>query len=265
MAADFSGLQILVTRPGSAGAELCAIIEKANGKALHFPVIAFAPPLDETAFNQAILSLGHQDIIIFNSPQSVKAAVPAMRAAWPHFPPNVQFASVGAGTAKALKAAGYLASFYPENEWHSEGLLAMPELNTVKDKSIAVVRGQGGRELLEKVLIERGAKVTSCIAYRRVLPMINAEPCLDLIRQQQLNLIVAGSFESVANLQLLLGSDCWPQLKTIPLIVMSERVKKLAAESGFQTILVTANASQQAILDLISQQKDVVCQTINKN
>lgn len=265
MAADLSSLHILVTRPGAAGAELCAQVEAQGGKALHFPVIAFAPPADEQAFQEAIHALGDQDWIIFNSPQSVKAAVPMMRAVWPVFPEQVKFAAVGAGTAQALHAAGYRAALYPEQKWSSEELLAMPALQSISGKKIAIVRGTGGRELIEKVLHERGAHVTSCIAYQRMLPVVNAGACLELIKKNQLHVMVAGSFESVSNLVLLLGSDCWPQLKEIPLIVMSERVKKLAAESGFRTIWVTQTASNDAIINQISEKKEILCQIIKKN
>lgn len=260
MAADFAGLQFLVTRPGDAGAELCAHITARGGKVLHFPVIAFAPPPDEAAFQQSIQVLGHQDWIIFNSPQAVRAAVPALRAAWPNFPEHVKFAAVGAGTAKALQEAGYVGALFPRQEWSSEGLLDLPEFQHVNGKKIAIVRGVGGREFLEKVLLERGAQVLSCMAYQRILPVTDASACRQLIQQKQLHVIVAGSFESVSNLLLLLGSDCWSLLKEIPLIVMSERVKKLAAESGFQTIWVT----QKDVVDLISQQKEILCQIKKK-
>lgn len=261
MATDLSTIYVLVTRPGNAGAELCEQVIARGGNALHFPVIAFAPPADAEAFQQAIKGLGEQDWIIFNSPQAVKAAVPAMRAAWPNFPECVQFAAVGSGTAKALHEAGYVGALYPEQEWSSEGLLELPALQQVSGKKIAIVRGEGGREFLEKILSERGAEVTSCMAYRRILPTTDASVCLELMRQKKLQVIVAGSFESVSNLQLLLGNDCWPLLKEIPLIVMSERVKKLAAETGFQTIWV----SQNAALELIAEKKEILCQTIKKN
>ena len=194
MAADLASIHVLITRPGESGTDLCAQIEARGGNALHFPVIAFAPPADESAFQQAIHALGEQDWIIFNSAQAVKAAVPALRAAWPNFPESVKFAAVGAGTASALHDAGYIAALYPQHEWSSEGLLAMPEFQSISGKKIAIIRGAGGRELLEKILQERGASVISCIAYQRILPVVNAAACLELIRQKQLHLIVAGSF-----------------------------------------------------------------------
>ncbi|HTM63129.1 MAG TPA: uroporphyrinogen-III synthase [Gammaproteobacteria bacterium] len=251
MKSDLSSIYVLVTRPGTAGAELCAQIEAQGGRALHFPVIEFAPPHDTESFQQVINQLGEQDWIIFNSPQAVRSAVPAMRKAWPEFPENVQIAAVGSGTAKSLYEAGYISALHPEHEWSSEGLLAMTQFQHVSGKKIVIIRGEGGRQVLEKVLGERGAKVLPCIAYRRMLPTINAEACLKLIHQKELDVIAAGSFESVTNLMLLLGNESWPLLKEIPLIVMSERVKMLAAESGFQTIWVTETASNDAVLDVI--------------
>lgn len=253
MAVDWSALYILITRPGEAGAELCTAIESRGGKAMHFPVIAFAPPADEQAFHHAIATLGEQDWVLFNSPQSVRAVVPAMRAAWPQFPETVRFAAVGAGTAKALHEAGYVAACIPESDWSSEGLLALPEFQQVSGKKIAIVRGEGGRQLLDKVLLERGAVVTACIAYRRILPIVNADACRGLIHDGKISAIVAGSYESVSNLLLLLGSAIAPEWYRIPLIVMSERIKTLAAASGFQTIWVPQTASQQAVLDVISE------------
>lgn len=246
---------ILVTRPGLAGETLCAQIEAHGGSALHFPVIAFAPPRDDAAFDASIHAVGEQDWLIFNSPQAVIAVVPRLRAAWPNLPETVKFAAVGAGTAAALHEAGYQAALYPENEWSSEGLLAMPEFQTVTDQCIMIMRGEGGRELLEKVLLERGAKVSSCLAYQRVLPDSDPEVAIARIRQRAISMIVAGSFESVTNLKTLLGESCWSLLKNIPLIVMSERVKKLAAELGFKTIWVTRNASPEALLELILDKK----------
>jgi uroporphyrinogen-III synthase len=261
MKIDLSSLSILVTRPGDAGAALCASIEAHGGHAYHLPVIAFMPPVDLPVFTHAIDMAGDQDWLIFNSPQSVVAAVPTLRARWPHLSDNVKFAAVGAGTAAALRAAGYLAAVFPEDEWSSEGLLAMPEFQHVSGQHIMIVRGVGGREYLEKIFNERGAIVTSCLAYQRILPDIDASACQAAVKRHAYHVAVAGSFESVQNLKTILGSDCWPSLQTLPLIVMSERIKKLAAETGFQTIWVTQTASQQAVLELISQQKEVLCQS----
>ncbi len=264
MANDLAALSVLVTRPGQAGADLCDMVARHGGAALHFPVIAFAEPRDLDCFQAAIDAVADQQWLIFISSQAVAASIPALRARWPHLPEHVKFAAVGAGTAAALRAAGYIAAVYPQNEWSSEGLLDLPAFQQIDGQRIMIMRGEGGREYLEKILQERGAIVTSCLAYRRIVPDTNPAVCQEGINRRQFDVVVAGSFESVSNLKHMLGDECWPQLQTLPLIVMSERIKNLAAETGFQTIWVTPTASQQAILDLILQQKEALCQSRSK-
>lgn len=260
MAVDKTNYTIVVTRPGEAGAELSVAIRQMGWQSLYFPVIAFAPPKDPNQFMAAIDKAGEQDWLIFNSPRAVTASIPMLRNRWPNLPPQVQFAAVGSGTASALHDAGYHVAVVPEQEWSSEGLLATPVFQSPQGKRIMVVRGEGGREYLEKILQERKAIVSSCMAYQRVLPKIDPKPCLQLLKHHHLAAVVAGSVESVANWKMLMGDEVWSELKSVPLLVMSERIKKLAAEMGFQTIWVTRQASQKALLDLILEKKDVLCQ-----
>lgn len=246
-------MHILVTRPEPQAAELCHLIRERGDQATPFPTIAFAPPPDQHAFLAGIQTLNKQDWLIFISPQSVRASI----AYIPALPSTVKIAAVGAGTAKALNAAGYTHILHPVAEWHSEGLLDLPALQSVANKKIAIIRGSGGRELIDKQLAERGAQITTIIAYERVLPVIDAQPCLNLLRQREIDSIVCTSFDGVRNLKILLGETAWPQLQTIPIIVMSDRVKMLARDLGFQTIWVTQNASQAAILDLLAEKRKV--------
>jgi uroporphyrinogen-III synthase len=250
MMSSLTGLSVLVTRPAPAGLTLCDLIKANGGNAFHFPTLAFVPT-DQTLFEETVRQLGEQDWLIFISPQAVFASVPTIRRIWPHFPPQVKFAAVGAGTAKALLDAGYRASAYPTEEWSSEGLLALPEFQSIAKQKVAIIRGEGGRELLAQQLTERGAYVFHAIAYQRVIPPLDAHPVLQLLNQHQLNVAVCGSFESVKNLKDMLGAESWPLLKKLPLIVMSERVKMLAQDLGFQTILVTRNAGNDAVIELL--------------
>lgn len=253
--------RVLVARPDIGGEELCRAITAEDGFALHFPSIAFAPPADEALFLQMVQAMGDQAWIIFNSPQAVRATIPAMRKAWPYFPDATRFAAVGAGTARALKEAGYIVNVIPEREWSSEGLMAMPQFQIVTGQKVMVVRGEGGREYLERVLNERQAKVSSCVAYQRVLPQVADSICANLLQENNINAIAAGSFATVNNLKSLLGQNNWPYLSTIPILVMSQRVKKLAAELGFQTIWVTEQASNEAAIAILKQKKDEICRT----
>lgn len=243
---------ILVTRPDPAGSELCHVLQNEGYATVLLPTIDFVSPPDMAAMAAGIQSIGEQDWLIFISPQAVIATVPAMRRVWPTMPPTVKFAAVGMGTANALKQAGYHAVF-PAKEWSSEGLLAMPEFNDVANKKIAVIRGVGGRELLEPVLSERQAQVRPIITYERKLPD-NAsyiKKYVDIFKRKEVGAVVCTSASSVANFKKLFEHEAWQEIASVPVVVISERIKKLANELGFQTIWVAENASHQAIAERI--------------
>lgn len=244
---SLAGLRVMVTRPEPAGSELCAYLQTEGAETVYFPTIAFAPPPNPDLLARQITLLGDQRWIIFISPQAVHASVALIRRAWPHLPPQTQIAAVGAGTANALKAAGYVA-IHPVDHWSSEGLLALPAFQRLENTTCAIVRGEGGRDLLEQTLVARGATVLSLIAYQRVLPDIDTQPFASLLEQQKIDAIICTSYESVRNLKELMGDQHWPALKKRLLIVVSERIKLLAQDLGFQTICVASNASHAAMV-----------------
>ena len=258
------GLTILVTRPDPSGTELCELIDAHGGHAIHFPTIAFSPPSDSEAFKKSVAALGQMDWLVFISPQAVYSSIVAIRHAWPDFPPAIRFAAVGEGTANALKAAGYLVSAFPGTEWNSEGLLKLPEFQSLAGKKIAIVRGQGGREFLANALIDRGAKVEHVVAYQRTQPESDVKPFLDLLKQKRIDVIICTSFEGVQNLKRMIGEKSFPYLRDVPVIVVSERIKMLARDLDFQTIWVAHNASHPALLAALAQKRDEICQIKQK-
>jgi uroporphyrinogen-III synthase len=247
----FQGKHILVTRPEPQGSELCKVLMAMGAHATHLPTLAFAPPSDQQAYEAAIAALGEQDMLIFISPQAVYSSIPDIRRRWPQFPSSLRFAAVGEGTAQALHEAGYVATLYPAIERNSEGLLALPEFQSIVGMKIAIIRGEGGRELIDKTLALRGAHVLPVLAYQRILPPIHMGPMLEAVKQQALDVIVCTSFQGVKNLKLLFGDAGWPYIRAVPLLVMSERIKRLAQDLGFQTIWVTTHASSEAILQAL--------------
>ncbi len=239
---------ILVTRPGARGAQLCAQLQIAGAHTIHLPTIDFAPPADEQTYQQALQQVGEQDWLIFISPQAVIASIVPIRRQWPSLPPSLQFAAVGAGTVQALQAAGIGEVLHPSTQWSSEGLLALPVFQQLRAKKIMLVRGEGGRALLAETLTARGAVVTHCIAYKRIVPTIDIAAYAFLFDPGALHAIVCASYDSVAHLKILCTPKYWSALRHIPLVVVSERIQMLAQQLGFQTIWVAANASHDAII-----------------
>ena len=113
-------ISILVTRPDPQGSILCQLIESGGDRAIHFPTIDIAPPSDEVKMHEQLSQIGDQHWLIFISPQAVIASIPHLRRAWPVLPETVRFAAIGAGTAQALKEAGYQKIVFPDHEFFSE-------------------------------------------------------------------------------------------------------------------------------------------------
>ena len=254
-------LSILVTRPSPQGEQLCRLLIQRGHLAFHCPTIAFAPPADWEAVGAMLPLVNQQDWLIFNSPQAVMfyqkymsslpppssrglSAGPTSNATLTVGPADkprddgvASIAAIGAGTARALKEAGFSSVISPPSNWNSEGLLALPEFQAIQNKRIMIVRGEGGREALEPALCARGAEVRSLIVYQRILPSLNIDPFIRLLAAQKIDAIVATSCTGVEHLKVLFA-PVWHLVVRVSLVVISERIKRLAEGLGFQSIWI---------------------------
>ncbi len=242
-------LTILVTRPKPQGEILCEKIRAAGGKTIYFPTIEISPPEDIARFTQQMSALAQYDWLIFISPQAVYASAAAIHS----IPSHVRIAAIGAGTAQALQEMNLPVAIYPKEDWSSEGLLDLAEFKAIAHKKIALIQGAGGREWLADTLTARGALVTSVIAYRRTLPVVDVSNYVNLLMTGKIDIITCTSGETLQNLKILIGHDGWRYLRTVPLLVTSERVAKLANELDFKKIALAKNASHHAIIETLTK------------
>jgi uroporphyrinogen-III synthase len=245
-------LSVMVTRPQPAGDALCQEIIAAGGHAIYFPTLAFAPPLNPELLPQQLAEIDQYDWLIFISPQAVYASQAALHASWSVFPASVKIAAVGAGTAAALQAANLPVTVYPQTEWSSDGLLDLPDFTSLAGKKVALFRGEGGRECLAENLTARLAVVTPIIVYRRVLPDVVVTDCLALLQTHKIDVVVCTSGEGLRNLKTLLHA-AWPELQSIAVIVISERMRVLAEILGFHKIFLAKNPGHGAIMEVLTQ------------
>jgi len=242
---DLHNLCILVTRPKPQGDLLCEKIAALGGQPVHLPTIQINP----IQLHKQIVQMDQWDWLIFISPHTVLQGLPLIREYWPIFPDKIKLAAIGEGTANALRAAGFAEVVYSADEWSSEGLLKLACFQAISGKKIALVRGEGGREILTDVLTMRGANVISLIVYQRTLPDYkNIEQYLNLFRLQKIDIIVCASGESLHNLMKLIGSANQSLLLGVAIVVVSSRLVELAKEAGFKKVFLAANASHNAII-----------------
>jgi uroporphyrinogen-III synthase len=242
---DLAGLSVLVTRPEHQSEGLCELIQAAHGRPVRFPAIEILGPADKQAARTELRGASGADLLIFVSANAVQYAFPLLPE---QLPLDIGIAAVGTATARALSDSGLEPTLVPER-MDSEGLLALPVLQAVGGKSIFILRGDGGRELLPDTLRERGAEVHVVEVYRRALPDRQAAAS-NLVRgwEQLVHVVVATSNAIVDNLYTLLGSEGAQRLQTTPIIVVSQRMAKYVIERGCEHVHVANSATDADLL-----------------
>jgi uroporphyrinogen-III synthase len=244
------GARVLVTRPIHQSENLTRLIEQAGGEAVCFPTLVIAGLNNVDEIRKTLQSLERYQWLIFISANAVNFALRANGGKIPKSK-SVVFAAVGLATAQALADAGLTVDIVPQQDFNSEALLAMPQLQRIAGQAVLIVRGQGGREELANMLRERGATVDYLPVYKREIPQGNNMLLTDLVSQNGLDVITITSGEALQNLVIMLGEQQLAPLVQVPLVVVSDRIKCLATSIGFNRIAVTKSPSDSAILETV--------------
>jgi uroporphyrinogen-III synthase len=157
------GIGVLVTRPEQQAAPLCRLLEIQGAGTFRLPAVDIKPRERGRALAARLGPIESFDLIIFVSANAVRfgAALLDQRR-------DACVAAVGPATARALNQAGYRVAVQPAADFDSEGLLAHPKLERVAGHRVLVIKGSGGREVLEQELQRRGAQVVVAEVYERV-------------------------------------------------------------------------------------------------
>lgn len=234
MTSPLSGLSIVVTRPRDQAVQLARSIEQAGGTPLLFPLLDITEVQDTRELHGQISRLVQFDLAIFISPNAVHYGIAAIRAAG-NLPSQLKIATVGQGSAKALRDMGIASVIVPTERFDSEGLLALPELQDVNGKRVIIFRGDGGRELLGNTLRARGATVEYAACYQRSKPQQDAGALMNAAPDA----ITVTSSEALGYLWQMLDENAKNQLRATTLFVPHSRIAELATQQGWQHVLLT--------------------------
>ncbi|MDP2695602.1 MAG: uroporphyrinogen-III synthase [Gallionella sp.] len=229
-----AGLKIAVTRPREQAAPLARRIEQAGGVPLLFPLLDIAPAADQAALHEQLDRLPQFDLAIFISPNAVQYGMAAIRTMG-ELPQKLKIATVGQGSAKALRELGVADVIAPAERFDSEGLLALPELQDVDGWRVLIFRGDGGRELLGDTLRARGATVEYAACYRRSKPQQDAAVLLDAAPDA----LTVTSSEALGYLWQMLDEAQRDRMCGIPLFVPHQRIAELARRQGWRQVRPT--------------------------
>ena len=241
------GVRVLVTRPEPAAARLADAFA-AEGAVVHrVPALAIAPVKDTESAERLRHRLADISVIVFTSVNAVEGFFGLVPGAAPDRLPAAVLA-VGPATAEALHARGVAGVHTPRGRSDSEGLLSCAELEArqVTGRLVAVVKGEGGRDLLGKELVRRGAGLVEANVYRRRAPERLVE-MLEAVRES-VDIVTVTSAEALENLA---GAAPWAAswLSGRMLVTVSERVAGIARARNLSRVSVAAGPDAASIVD----------------
>jgi uroporphyrinogen-III synthase len=258
------GVGVLVTRPEQQALPLCRLLEAAGATTVRFPAIDIKPAGDNAELAVRLGPLEAFDIMVFTSANAARfgaallaplrtqqsepqfAAIgPATAHALEQSGP--QLAAIGPATAHTLEQSGYRVTVTAAGGFDSEHLLLQPAFSQLAGRRVLIVKGVGGRELLQQELSRRGALVVIAEVYRRE-PTPHTDAVLAALAAQfaagEIQAITATSAEIAAGLVRAATPALRREFDRVHWVVPGARVAAALREHGLTAPILQAETAR---------------------
>jgi len=233
---------ILVTRPLAQVDKLQTLLKKANLDYVLFPAFEIQKLTPKVPSER-------YDVIIFIS---VNAVIYAHEYLPRLLVKNQKIFAIGPTTANKLMSVGVMVSAYPKENASSVALLSLDECQSVSDKRILIVRGQGGAETLKKELGLSNQVDYLEVYERRILDASELhQKSIERFMKDGSGVVLGNSNQTLSNTLSLVESinpDYASRLKKYPLLVLSERIKTFARSLGFDKVHIAPGLGDKEVL-----------------
>ncbi|MEO8748753.1 MAG: uroporphyrinogen-III synthase, partial [Rhodanobacter sp.] len=217
-------------------------VRAAGGLPVLLPGMALRGAPDSAAARKELLAALGDEFVLFTSPAAVRfaARLAPLRT-------RAEVLAVGQGTARALRRHSISVSPVPSRQ-DSEGLLQHAALAAVRGRRVALVGAPGGRGLLRRELLARGADVREVHVYRRVPARLDRRHFDALLHLPQSACVLLSSAEALHNLQDQLPEAALARWLATTAVVSSERLAAAARAAGFARVVCASSALSADLL-----------------
>ena len=242
-------IHVVLTRPESDARRQVDLLSERGFIGTALPLLAIKPVAVAPAVEA---ELEHSDVFIFTSANAVTHGLSHVKSAC--LGASTRVLAVGRKTRELLSAQGIDANS-PDRE-DSEGLLEL--LNATDNDSpdslnrVALIKGEGGRNLISSVLSEQGLSVVEVNCYRRIWPSVSRNIVSAALGGPEPRYIHVASGETLSRLEELCAVSGVSAHEKHTVILPSDRVENQARELGWQSRIVAAGASDDALLEVLS-------------
>ncbi len=224
--------RVLVTRPKHQQSAFLARCSDAGLETLSLPCIDILPV--DCSISSAEIEAA--EFVFFTSRNAVEFAHALQPLPWN----DASVFCIGRATQRSLNKFDQALTHPPIEPFTSEAFIdwlkTQPAVN-----SALIVKGVGGRDLIETYLAEAGASVTVKDVYKRVTPVVSDAERQRIFVDTPPDIISVTSDDVLRNLVNIAGPTYAHELHATPIVVNSERCADLAVRLGFDHAPIIAS------------------------
>jgi uroporphyrinogen III methyltransferase/synthase len=171
-----AGRRIAITRAREQAGALRELLVARGAQVIEIPTIAIRPPDSWEPLDSAIRRLNEFDYLLVTSANGVRNLLARLEASGRKVRDlkELTIGAIGPATAAEFTRAGVRVDLLPR-EYVAEGLLAALGDRDLRGKAFLIPRAKVARDVVPRVLEERGARVEVVEAYQTVAADISPE------------------------------------------------------------------------------------------
>jgi len=201
------GKRIAITRAREQAGVLREALAASGAEVIEIPTIEIRPPDSWKPLDDAIGRIEELNYLLVTSANGVRYFLERLSASGRDVRAlsGLTIGAIGPATAAEFARTGVKVDLLP-TEYVAEGLLAALEGHDLRGKAFLIPRARVARDLVPRVLEERGARVKVVEAYQTVLPEISPDELARLLTPP-LDAITFTSSSTATNFAKLVGAD----------------------------------------------------------
>ncbi|HEY6293058.1 MAG TPA: uroporphyrinogen-III synthase [Terriglobia bacterium] len=252
-ARPLAGKRIAITRARAQSSALRQPLEDLGAEVVEIPTIEIRDPESWAPLDQALGRLAEFHFLILTSVNGVRRLLERLPACerTPLDLARLEVGAIGPATAAELAQAGVRVDFVPK-AYRAEGLIESLSGRDLRGKSFLIPRAKVARDLVPRVLTERGAWVEVVEAYQTVLPALTAG-ALDHLLTPPPDLVTFTSSSTAANFARLLEEQGTMSPSAVKAASIGPVTSETARQLGFEVVL---EASESTIPGLAAAIRD---------
>lgn len=207
MKAPLTGKTILVTRSAGQSSEFTQLLQQQGARVIEMPTLKIGPPSSWDDLDAAIANLSAFNWLILTSSNGVDYFFERLAVTNQDIRAlaSVKIAVVGKKTAASLKRRSLQPDFIPP-EFVADALVEHFPEELTGQKILFPRVETGGRDVLVKALIARGAEVVEVAAYESRCPDTIAPLALEALQKKVVDIIAFASSKTVKNFYQLVAA-----------------------------------------------------------